>query len=104
MIHVEDFKLRLTDRLHELDTRLHVVEEQLDEAMSADSEERATEREGDEVLEELGHAGELEIKAIQAALARIEAGTFGICAKCGAEISPERLVAVPHAALCRDCA
>ncbi|MEM8850238.1 MAG: TraR/DksA C4-type zinc finger protein, partial [Pseudomonadota bacterium] len=44
------------------------------------------------------------IRAIDAALARIAAGTYGICVKCGADISPERLVAVPTAALCRTCA
>mgnify|MGYP002622577607 CR=1 FL=1 len=41
---------------------------------------------------------------VQAALDRIEAGTFGTCAECGEEISSERLDAVPYAALCAKCA
>jgi RNA polymerase-binding protein DksA len=41
---------------------------------------------------------------VEAALERIEAGTFGSCEECGREISPERLDAVPYAPLCIDCA
>lgn len=41
---------------------------------------------------------------IEAALDRIEAGTFGICERCGREISPVRLDAVPYTSWCIDCA
>jgi RNA polymerase-binding protein DksA len=37
---------------------------------------------------------------IDAALARIENGTFGICERCGDPIAPERLEALPWATLC----
>ena len=40
---------------------------------------------------------------IDTALARIEAGTFGICAHCGRPISIGRLEALPWATLCIDC-
>ena len=40
---------------------------------------------------------------IDTALARIEAGTFGICAHCGRPISIGRLEARPWATLCIDC-
>jgi DnaK suppressor protein len=40
---------------------------------------------------------------IDAALARIENGTYGICVNCGAQIAPERLEAVPWATLCIEC-
>ena len=39
---------------------------------------------------------------IDAALGRIDAGTFGTCQVCGREIEPERLEAVPYATLCID--
>ena len=61
-------KRRLTRRLAELEGRLHDIEHELDEPMPADFEERATEREGDEVLESLGNAGLIEIRQITAAL------------------------------------
>jgi DnaK suppressor protein len=41
---------------------------------------------------------------INAALARIDEGTFGACTECGAAISETRLKAIPYAALCVQCA
>ena len=41
---------------------------------------------------------------VEAALERIEKGTFGVCQQCGKEIGAERLDAIPFAAHCIDCA
>jgi len=41
--------------------------------------------------------------AIDAALARVEADTYGRCENCEGEISAERLEAYPWASLCIDC-
>lgn len=101
---VSHYETRLRTRLAELTDRLSEVESELDQPADADSEERASEREGDEVLEGLGRAGQLEIRMIEAALARIVEGTYGDCVACGEPISEERLDAVPHAARCRRCA
>ncbi len=98
------FEIRLRSRLRELNARLSEVEAELGQPADADAEERATEREGDEVLESLGNSGLLEIRMIQAALGRIDDGTFGECVACGKPISGERLTAVPHAARCKRCA
>lgn len=43
------------------------------------------------------------LEAIDGALARLSAGTYGACTSCGAAIAPERLAALPWAALCIDC-
>ena len=40
---------------------------------------------------------------IDAALARIEQGTFGVCATCGRDIAEARLEALPYATQCIDC-
>lgn len=104
MTSVEHYETLLKARRDALQGRLHQIEEELDAPAPKDWEEQAVEREDDEVKESLGSAGLTELRAIDAALARIEAGTFGICAKCGEDISEERLEAVPHAALCRNCA
>ena len=40
---------------------------------------------------------------VDAALARLDEGTFGACVSCGRPIAPERLEAIPWAALCIDC-
>ena len=80
------------------------IEDKLDDPMPNDWEDRPSERQGDEVLEALGNADLDELRRIDAALARIEDESYGICAKCGDPISDERLRAVPTAALCRNCA
>ena len=46
---------------------------------------------------------EQHLAAVDAALARLEAGTYGMCESCGKPIAPERLEALPSAALCIDC-
>jgi RNA polymerase-binding protein DksA len=57
-------------------------------------------RELDSTLE--GAEGE-HLSHIEAALKRIEDGTYGICENCGKPVSPERLEAMPWATLCIDC-
>ena len=99
----QQYKDILLTRKRELYGRLHKIEKDLDTLKSGDSADRAIERENDEVLEEFGTTGLKELQAIDAALDRIAAGTFGVCAKCGEAISPARLAAVPHAALCEEC-
>jgi DnaK suppressor protein len=43
------------------------------------------------------------MKNVRAALRRIDAGAFGVCAHCEEEISPKRLAAVPWAPFCIKC-
>jgi DnaK suppressor protein len=43
------------------------------------------------------------LRSIDAALQRIEDGTFGTCETCGQPISAERLEAIPYATQCIDC-
>ena len=40
---------------------------------------------------------------IDAALRRIDEGTFGLCGRCGKPIGEERLKAMPYAVKCIDC-
>src|SRR5690606_36479873 len=41
---------------------------------------------------------------IAAALERLDAGTYGVCANCGEAIAPARLEARPYARTCISCA
>jgi RNA polymerase-binding transcription factor len=66
----------------------------------ADMATHTYDRELDSTLEEsegqhLGH--------IDAALKRIETGSYGVCENCGRPIGLERLEAMPWATLCIDC-
>ncbi|MGL6279700.1 MAG: TraR/DksA family transcriptional regulator [Gaiella sp.] len=66
----------------------------------ADHATDMVDRELDESLEENAVAI---AAAIDAALARIDAGTYGSCTSCGEPIPEERLDAVPYATLCVAC-
>jgi len=44
-----------------------------------------------------------ELRAIDEALERIQAGTFGICESCGERIQKSRLKIIPYARLCIEC-
>lgn len=40
---------------------------------------------------------------VERALGKLDAGTYGMCERCGLPIAPERLDAIPWALLCIDC-
>jgi DnaK suppressor protein len=67
----------------------------------ADTATETYDRELDYTLEE---NSEHVLAEIDAALKRIEEGTYGICTNCGKQIAEERLEALPWATLCIDCA
>jgi len=58
---------------------------------------------GREIDYTLGENSEEVLSQIDAALRRVEDGTYGTCVNCGREIASERLEATPWAALCIDC-
>lgn len=64
------------------------------------SAQLATERELEFAM---GERETAELGAIDAALARIEAGTYGDCTDCGVHISVARLHATPEAPRCIPC-
>ena len=97
-------KQRLEAQLSDLIARSQQIEADLRTEHSASFSEWAAETEGDEVLEGLENASLREIAQIRAALRRIDEGSYGACATCGAEIAEARLAALPHATLCLDCA
>ncbi len=98
------YERKLRARRTELLQRLRRIETDLDAPKPRDDEDRAIELEDDEVLEDLGHSGETELRAIDAALGRVADGSYGICQTCGGTISKARLDVVPTTAVCRGCA
>jgi DnaK suppressor protein len=44
-----------------------------------------------------------QLTLVDAALARLDAGTYGACLRCNRPIAPERLAALPWAAHCIEC-
>jgi DnaK suppressor protein len=66
----------------------------------ADTASETYDRELDYTLEE---NSEHVLAEIDAALGRIDAGTYGTCTNCQKQIPEERLEALPWATLCIDC-
>jgi RNA polymerase-binding protein DksA len=66
----------------------------------ADTATVTYDREMDYTLEDNSEAV---LAAIDKALRKIEAGTYGICERCGRPIGEERLDALPYVELCIEC-
>ena len=100
----EKQKAALKARQADLEHRLAGVTKDITKTLSSDFAEQATERENDDVLEEIARETKVSIARIRSALQRIEDDTYGLCAGCGDEIAPERLEAIPEATHCVKCA
>lgn len=100
----EAVEQELKAKLAELEARLASIKRDVTQEHSADSAEQAQERENDEVIDAIGDETREAIFALRTALARIEAGSYGICDACGSEISSGRLAVLPEATRCIDCA
>ena len=97
---------RLTQLRSHLARRTEKVDRDLGRAEGAEKDfaEQATASENDDVLEALSGEGRDQLALVDEALARIDAGTFGVCAACSKPIPKERLEALPYATSCRSCA
>ena len=82
----------------------HSIEDAMDEdgndSHLADSATETLDREMEQSLED--NAEHL-LGRIDAALARIDEGTYGRCERCGEAIGEERLEALPYATRCIEC-
>ena len=104
MAKTDKIKKQLQARLKELNAKIAEIEGDLRTPRSASWEDRATEVEGDEVLDALEDSAMAEVAEIRTALERIENGTYGVCVICGDKISAKRLQALPYATQCINCA
>lgn len=100
---LQALKHQLEERLEALRERLSSLRSDVVKPHSDDSAERAQERENDEVVDAIGNETALSIRAIRAALERIENGTYGKCSSCGEAIGAKRLKAMPEATRCVNC-
>lgn len=95
-----DLRSEYTRRMRALDRDLHHKEH----AVEKDFAEQATQMENQQVLEALDEEAKSQIRLINSALRRIDEGCYGVCSRCGEQISTSRLEAVPYATLCIRCA
>lgn len=101
---VDEIKAMLEARLAELVARAEEIDGELSETPDDDWSENAVDSESDEVLETVGNLALDEVRKIETALSRIDAGSYGTCQTCGELIAAERLKALPYASKCIKCA
>ncbi len=108
---LQEFKEILLEKLEKAKRDYELYKSALNNNDSNDTEDTSPTfkvlEEGATVLskEEAGRLAQRQAKFIQhlnAALVRVENGTYGVCRETGKLISKERLRAVPHATLCID--
>ena len=101
---LDEVKRSLETRLSQLCVRVSKIESDLRAPTSQDWQERASELENDEVLERLNETERREVEEIRAALVRIREGKYMICSRCGDQIAPARMEALPYTSMCISCA
>jgi len=104
---LREFEAVLRERAREWSERLERIQRDRRREsgpLDPDFAEQATQRENDETLDLLDAEGRRELAAIDAALARIDAGRFGLCQSCEEPIAIERLRVQPDASECLECA
>ena len=94
----------LAERARELGARIAHLDQLLHQPLPADWEEQAADLETQAATESEEEAAIAEWHRVNAALDRIDAGRFGTCAQCGDAIGAQRLMALPTATRCIDCA
>ncbi len=94
----------LRARLADLQAEIARLEQATTQPLSAKFADQANDLEELATNEGLEVAHIHEAEQIMAALARIEAGEYGVCSNCGADIAPARLAALPTATRCIACA
>lgn len=110
---MEYFKTKLLEKKAEIETQLGAFAKKSDkikddyetvfEHIGDSEEENADEVANYEDNLAIEHSLEENLSEIDAALERIESGTYGICIDCNQLMSNERLEAMPEATLCINC-
>lgn len=102
-------KARLLKRQRELQAQDADLRERLASEQTATANtfvagtEGACAAESDDEVIALLHHEQLELKAVQEALDRMDDGSYGACLECGEPIGELRLSVLPEAALCVGC-
>ena len=100
----EKHRQQLDELKDELQIRIAKAQASLSCQRNSNWTEQATERENDEVLNELVREANEELQQIKKALTAMDSRMYGQCTACGEKIDPKRLSVMPMSTLCIRCA
>lgn len=103
-MNIENLKEQLLDKRSQLIERIKAIGNDFKKGRPQDFAEHTTECENDEVLGEIQHEAELELKLVNEALVKINNDQYGVCSTCDDSIALERLAALPYVTTCIRCA
>ena len=101
---ITQIRARLMQQKAELQKRVTSIHEHARDPLEQDSAEQAAQLGNVAVVSALESEAFMQIAQIDAALQRLEAGTYGTCVTCGEPISEGRLKVRPAATQCLECA
>src|SRR5437764_3766930 len=93
----------LMSRRNELRKRLGTELKDLGNLNPGDAADVAFGAGSEEVTSHLAELEARELRQVERAIAKIKAGTYGVCEGCSAKIPVERLNALPYSTLCVKC-
>jgi DnaK suppressor protein len=96
---LEERKLQILKNIDGLDDELN----QLGSCEMNDEGDHAAISNSTMIESAIGEQQREELRAIEAALAKIASGDYGTCEMCGVDIGFQRLKVKPHAIYCIDC-
>ena len=102
----ETYRQRLLGMQQQIVRRIFELEEEMGTITASREVERTDRVQAavpEEVMQKLDEQSRREVEDIQAALARLEAGTYTRCEACGEAISAARLDVLPMARRCIYC-
>jgi DnaK suppressor protein len=103
----ERMRTVLVDQRGKLTGNLELEHERFDEMIhqhdGGDSMDEVSTTNDKKILEQVGANMLMAVQRIDAALARMENGTYGVCVRCAKMIAKDRLEVIPEAAMCIDC-
>lgn len=104
---IKDARAVLLRRREELAERVRRTESDLHrehEPWAADFADQAIQRQNEDVLREIDATALAQLREINQALERLQAGQYLMCSRCGAEIGEARLRVIPETQMCARCA
>lgn len=101
---ITQIRARLMQQKADLQNRVTSIHEHARDPLEQDSAEQAAQLGNVAVVSALESEAFTQIAQIDAALQRLEAGTYGTCVTCGEPISEGRLKVRPAATQCLECA